>query len=127
MDSENIYSKFEEWLLKIIKKERPKKEIIAYNIGIFKTKVSFSLYLMGSKKYDAEDSDWACKQDYFPADRYFDFPKDYAKDKDSHQIENDVLAFSKKFSESLKFKESFLGKAEAVTIGFDDGDLHTIK
>jgi len=126
MDVENVYCEFEGWLEKIIKKEKPKKEIIAYNIGIFQTKVSFSLYLMGTKVYDAEDSDWACKPNYFPADRFYDFPKEYAKGKDSEQIEKDVIDFAKKFSKTIQFKKSFLGKAEALTAGFDDGDLHVI-
>ena len=128
MDSTDVYTKFEAWMLGILKKEKPSKEILGYNIGIFETTVGgYTVYLMGAKKFDAEDSDWACKPNYFPADRYFDFPKEYAKANDRDTIEENILSFSRKFAEKEEFKKSFLNKAEGLTVGFDDGDLHTIQ
>jgi hypothetical protein len=56
----------QEWLTRVATSETPPKDVIAYNIGLFKTEDGYSAYLVGSTEYDEDDADWACKEAFSP-------------------------------------------------------------
>jgi hypothetical protein len=65
---------FQEWLTKLSKTEKPDKSIIAYNFGIFETTEGYTVYLIGSKEFEEDDSDWATNEDFVPQLKYFPLP-----------------------------------------------------
>jgi hypothetical protein len=57
---------------KIASKEQPSSDIKALNFGLFQNSEGhYSVYLVGSKEYDPDDQNWACNEDFVPADKYF--------------------------------------------------------
>lgn len=124
----NSQEMFNDWLNKIISNENPDKEIIAFNIGLFETENGYSAYFMGARKYDENDSDWACDfGDFTPQNKYLDLSKTELKELSWDEVQNTIIEFSRKFMKTKAYENSFLQKAIAITIGFDDGDLIRIK
>lgn len=58
------------WILTISKSEQIPEGIKAVNIGLVETENGYTLYMVGSNEYDAEDSDWACNEDFVPENKY---------------------------------------------------------
>lgn len=71
-DSPILSERFSNWIKKIETSDSPNKKIIAFNFGVFESNESYKIYLIGSKKYDTENEDWACNVDYEPKEKYFD-------------------------------------------------------
>jgi hypothetical protein len=120
-----LESDFIWWLRRICSTEIPPDSIIAYNIGLFETAEGYSAYLVGAEHYDEEDSDWACEQAFKPQEQYFPFSADGLGNWEAVQAA--VLVATRAFLMSPDGAMSFLAKAQAVTVGFDDGDLERIK
>ena len=118
---------FNNWLTQICTTEKPAKSIIAYNFGLLETNNGYTVYLIGSKTYDAEDTDWATEEDFVPALRYYELPPSDFKQLKFDVAQNRVKQMVKDFMKTDTYKQSFLAKAKAITIGFDDGDLEKIK
>jgi hypothetical protein len=72
--------------------------------------------------YDDDDGDWATDEVFTPEERYFAFPVEF-KHKSWEQIQELVTEGARAFLSSPKGKASFLAAAQAVSVGFDDGDL----
>lgn len=64
------------WLEVIDRNEIVPNEITALNIGFFETPDGYSLYLIGAAGYDADNDDWACDEDYEPAEKYLPMAKE---------------------------------------------------
>jgi len=96
IDKESTYALFEAWLEEVCASEKPGSDIVAYNFGLFEGENGYMAYLIGSTEYDEEDPDRACNEDFVPKRKYFSAPERQA---------------------------SFLSTAQAITVGFDDGDL----
>lgn len=125
LEKPSLNKKINEWLSGIISREKPTNEIIAYNIGLFQTAHGYTAYLCGAKKYSAEDDDWATEEAFTPKERYFPFPPELAKGMIWKQAEKVTIDAVRAFL--AENPNSFLAKAKAVTVGFDDGDLVRIK
>ncbi len=111
-----------EWLKKIAATEVPPADVVAFNVGLFKSDNGYMAYLTGAKTYDPEDDDWACEEDFTPADRYCAIPAKGA-DETWEQVRDRAIDELRNFLASSEGQASFLARAEAVTVGFDDGDL----
>jgi hypothetical protein len=111
------------WLSRISASETPNPRVIAFNVGIFESESGFQAYLCGSTHYSEDDSDWACEEAFTPSERYFSIPAEFASGKEWLEIQSAVVSATKSFFASPNSQNSFLAKAEAVTAGFDDGDL----
>ena len=74
-DVDQLFERFSNWLMANNEGTLPDSEIVALNFGIFQTKKSYSIYLIGSKSYDPNDDDWACNEDFVPSMKYFEFEK----------------------------------------------------
>lgn len=111
------------WLDRVASSETPLQSIVAYNVGLFETPDGFSAYLIGAASYDSESDDWACDEVFSPTERYLPLPSSkypFA----SWQVALAAVAEAVRSAlESPAVKESFLGRAHAITVGFDDGDL----
>lgn len=124
---------FAGWIDSIIREEKPDKKIIAYGFGIFETpscSSGFAVYLFGAETYDPDDDDWAAGSgDYTPNDElmYLYLPEPEFKNLKWDKVQELVEKEVKKFIASEKFKSSFFERADAIVVGFDDGELVRLK
>lgn len=118
---------FNDWLVKISQTETPEKTIVAYNFGLFETENGYTVYLIGSKEFDKDDSDWALNHDFEPKLKYYPLPEKIYKSLKWEEVLMKVKSQLIDFKKSFHFKKSFFSKAKAITVGFDDGDLERIK
>ena len=113
------------WLSRICSTETPPPSVVAYNVGLFETTEGFSAYLMGAESYDKKNPDWACDEVFTPRERYCPLP---AKEfRGWEQVHEAVVAAVRAFLASEAGSSSFLARCEAVTVGFDGGDLERVK
>ena len=117
----------QDWLFHLCDTERPDKSIVAYNFGLFETENGYSIYLIGSKEFDKNDSDWATNNDFEPNSKYYPLPADEYKSLKWEKVLAKIKTKLKDFTKTEKFKNSFFANAKAITTGFDDGDLERIK
>lgn len=112
------------WLAVINEKEILPDGIIAFNFGLFQNSEGYySVYLIGSKIYDANDDDWAVEEDYRPQPRYLHLKNILQGDMDIQQFSNKMCEIIKSYIASDAFPASILKNAQAITTGFDSGDL----
>jgi hypothetical protein len=116
--------KLEQWIRGIISKEQPSEDIIAYYFGLFESLDHYMIYLSGSTEYDAEDPDWACNDDFTPEDKYLRL-QEY-RGLSWQEVLEKVRIELEAILKTEVLRSSFLGKAKAIAVGFDDGDLVTI-
>lgn len=114
------------WLSRLLTDAPPGSDIVAYNVGLFETEEGYCAYLSGSTKFDSTSDSWALEEAYRPSHREFPFPDDilaFPKWQDA------LSQFQSALSLALKRPElahSVLARAQAVTVGFDDGDLERV-
>lgn len=113
------------WLAKLDKREngRIRDDIIALYIGILEN--GEGVYMTGSKAYDRQDDDWACNEDYAPEDQFYIFKNNYMEQMEWKELLDKVVFAVKKYISSQE--RSPLFKNRVVSVGFDDGDLVTVK
>jgi hypothetical protein len=117
---------FNDWLAQICTTEKPDKSIVAYNFGLFETSNGYTAYLIGSKTYDPEETDWATEVDFAPTLKYYELPSLNFKHLQFDVAQSNIKQMIKEFMKSSIYKQSFFMHAKAITIGFDDGDLEEI-
>lgn len=113
------------WLGRVCSAAGPPASVVAFNIGLFQTKKGFSAYFVGADQYDERNPDWACRESFTPAERYLPLPR--GEHKDWQQVHASVVEAVRAFLDSPAGRDSFLAKAVAVTVGFDDGELERVK
>ncbi|NWJ39497.1 MAG: hypothetical protein HXX12_00830 [Geothrix sp.] len=116
-------ARFGSWLGRISSTEAPNPQVMAFNIGLFESESGFQAYLCGSTHYSVDDNDWACEEAFTPSERYFPIPAAFASGKDWQEIQSAVISATKAYLASSGARDSFLNKANVVTVGFDEGDL----
>ena len=121
IDKESTYALFEARLEEVCASEKPGSDIVAYNFGLFEGENGYMAYLIGSTEYDEEDPDWACNEDFVPKRKYFELPG--SDEADWQEIQAVVETFVRQFISAPERQASFLSTAQAITVGFDDGDL----
>jgi len=124
---EQFYIKIENWISNLSDDNTFTDEIVAINFGLFESEEGFMIHCIGSKIYDQENDDWACNEDFVPQKKYLKIPKELTENKDWYEIQNMFGELLKKYLSSLDYEFSLLNKVEAITYGFDDGDLQKIK
>jgi hypothetical protein len=130
VDSTDLEAEFHGWLGRVCRTEKPPSSIVAYNIGLFQTAdEGYSAYLVGATEFSEEDADWACEgaDSFTPKERYLPLPAKASKGKEWQEVLSSVERVVKSFLTTPSGKSSFLGKATATTVGFDDGDLVRVK
>ena len=124
MSDQQIAEGLDSWLGRIAANEMPPGSVIAYNIGLLQTEDGYSAYLIGANEFDPDDADWACNETFTPNERYFPLP--CTASLDWKAVHTTVANAVRVFLLSANGKASFFAKAEAVTVGFDDGELERI-
>lgn len=108
-----------DWLGRLAETERPPADIVAYHFGLFEGDGSCSVYLVGSREFSDDDDDWIANDDWLAKTKALEIPPG-----DPEKIAEEVADAIGDFLES---GDSFLHKARAVTVGFDDGDLLRVR
>ena len=118
---------FDDWITRLTKNEKPSAEIVAFNFGLFHTDDGYTMYVIGAKKFDDEDPDWATEVDFEPRDKYLEINPDETMDLEWNEVLEKARVTIEQFVSSDKFDNSFIRNARVITTGFDDGDLLRIK
>ncbi|MGE5048813.1 MAG: hypothetical protein ACM3PC_09610 [Deltaproteobacteria bacterium] len=113
------------WLEEVARDEKPPANIVAYNIGLFESPEGYCAYLSGATRYSEEDPEWARDDTYTPVHRYCVLGD--LGGRDSGEVRRSVVESVRSFLGSPVGGASFLARAQAVTVGFDDGDLVPVK
>ncbi|MDQ3799223.1 MAG: hypothetical protein M3384_07225 [Acidobacteriota bacterium] len=124
--SDELYLKFVGWIARINRSESIPADLCAFNFGLIETEKSYSAYLTGAKTFDSENDDWACAEDFVPKEKYFELGDEFAGE-DWRKVEKKFIELLERCIYSTGFSQTFLAKAEAITCGFDDGELFRIK
>ena len=111
-----------DWLRRILVAEAPPPDVVAFNVGLIETENGYAAYLIGSRSFDPGDDDWACNEDFSPTERYCEIGAG-CSDETWEAVRDRVAEELGKFLSTPEAQNSFLGRAKAVTIGFDEGEL----
>ena len=126
-DNMTLNLKFNNWLKRINENEKIDSSIIAFNFGIFESPEGYKIYLIGAKKYDENDEDWATYEDYSPKEKYFPLEINTTDGKDWEEVLKISTDLVTQYVNSDDYKNSIFKNAKAITTGFDEGDLIRIK
>lgn len=128
-DKPKVRAIVRQWILYVDAQETLPDDIVALNFNVWEAMDEdftscYTLELIGSRQYDAEDDDWACEDDFEPKERNCD-----TLQLSSEIPWEDVL---KGMVEVLKELKDELGgislfRVEHITVGFAEGDLVIIK
>jgi hypothetical protein len=96
--------------------------LVAYNFNIAEAPEGFVIEVVGSTYYDPKNADWACEEAW--TSRPYEFLVPYADvGREREPFLANVCASVKEFLAQRPPEAAALLTAEAVTVGFVDGDL----
>ena len=104
----------------------PPTEVIAFNFGLMESDQGFVMYLVGGFEYSEEDDDWACIDMPEKTYRYLRLPDSIQSASWEQVLEQSYATLKELESEGI-FKHNMLRNAQALTTGFDDGELIKIR
>jgi hypothetical protein len=119
----SLIPEIDNWLAKIQNSPEPPAEIIAYYFGLFEAKGFYVLYLIGSAEFDADDDDWKYEIGYEPAPKYLHLQGPDWKGLKPAVVLEKVATHLKN---SPQLSTGIFANAEAIAVGFDDGDLEIV-
>jgi hypothetical protein len=123
----NFPEEFENWLASAFAVDVP-DTVVAYSFNIFEIDSSDAKYgieLIGASEFDADNMDWACDEAWVPNPRALSIPLAFANGDwkaclvSAKQLVHRSLGSASRASTKIM-------TAEAVAIGFVDGDLELI-
>ncbi|MBU2709209.1 hypothetical protein KCM76_24655 [Zooshikella marina] len=114
---------FIDWLDGQLNEKIP-DEITAFNINIYES--PFNIEIVGSSKFDPEDEDWACNENWIPRNRKMSVSSSLFGDSWEEAQEN-IIAMAKKYLQSNSKNVNKLKAAKAFAIGFVDGNLSYVQ
>ena len=127
IDQKILYVEFDAWLRKICLMDYPEPEIIAYYLGLFESSTGgVTAYLIGSKEFDEEDEDWACNDDFVPQPKLKYLHLRGTEAMNWMEVQSMVASMMKKFLKDPVHENCFLNQAEAIAVGFDEGNLEIV-
>lgn len=117
----------QEWFFKLCDTEKPKKDVIAYNFGLFGSDNCYAIHLVDSIQYEKDDRDTARKNEPDASVSYYPLSKSEYEALEWKQVLNKIKSQLEEFVKTERFKNSYLAKAKIITMRFDDGDLLSLK
>jgi hypothetical protein len=114
------------WLGRLLVAQPPPPNIVAFNVGLFETQDGYCAYLSGATRFDASSDNWALEDAYAPSQREFPIPKSLYSFSSWEDALSQVQGAVKRALGHTVLKQSALARAQAVTVGFDDGDLERV-
>lgn len=115
------------WIQRIAEQEQVPTDIIAFNFGMFESENGYTVYLIGSKEYDANDDDWACNDDFEPKEKYLELSCQRVRDMAWEEFQNSVILTIADCIGNADEHIANLFDNRIITAGFDDGNQTRIK
>lgn len=118
-----MYKELEKWLNTILSGAIP-DDVAAFNFNLSEESgCTWSMELVGTERFDAEDEDWACDEitDFGSRDN----PLRWHKKAAWNQVLNDAVSAVKEYLDKGKYASVFKSR-KGVGIGFVDGDLEIV-
>jgi len=127
-DKEKVKDIVRQWLFFIESRETLPQDIVALNFNVWEAaeengESCYTLELIGSKQYDAQNDDWACEEDFEPNQRNCDALQ-LSSEIPWEEVLKDMVGVLKELKKELKGINLF--RVEHITVGFSDGDLEVI-
>jgi hypothetical protein len=113
------FKTLEEWLFAICDKEKPKKTISTYRLGLFEGEDDYTLCFTGTNTYEASPDHTSTRIDFAPADMYFTLPQSKYKGLKREQVLERLTSQVKEFTTTDKFKHSFLSEAKSIVVDWN--------
>lgn len=126
IEKDEIKNRIRLWIDRISNQNKIPLDIKAFNFGLIESEKGHQLYLIGTKKYDLLDDDWACKEDFAPNEKYLNLETD-SKKWNSDEIQSIVKSGIEQIIKTRTSPLTFVHKAEYLTTGFDNGTLLKIE
>ncbi|WP_272991198.1 hypothetical protein [Spongiibacter tropicus] len=98
--------------------------IVAFNINIYEC--PFSIEVIGSSEFAADDEDWACNEDWAPKSRTISVSTKIFGNS-WEEAQSTILAMAKQYFHSSSKNAHKLKAAKAFAVGFVDGDLSYVQ
>ena len=118
-----MLNSFTDWMTDSLSSELP-NGIVAFNLNLYEDNDSFHVQLIGASTFNEADSDWACDEIFSTEESLFSV---------SHTITGNTWQDGLSFIKNLLIqyldngeKSSILRSAQAVAIGFVDGDIEIV-
>ena len=113
---------FETWLVSVLPDRMP-ADVRAFCFNISQTIDSFVVEVIGSSLYDPADGDWACEETWTCRPAKSELPFASVGNEWERVLDLVVQLVSSVLHTSTAPRIESLRKAEAVAVGFVDGDL----
>jgi len=126
MEGMSLDAQLSNWLGQLLAAQPPPSNIVAFNIGLFETPDGYCAYLSGATRFDASSDNWALEDAYSPSQREFPLPQSLYSFSSWQDALSQVHGALKRALGHAPIKQSPLLHAQAVTVGFDDGDLERV-
>ena len=121
---EVLSEKINNWLQEIADTDKIPETVKAIYIGIFEGENTYHLHIAGSNEFTPQSSDWTCNEDFEPQDKYFDSCiKNTEVNWDAFL--NLIVGVIKQYITDNPM--SYLVMSKHVAVGFDDGDIVSVK
>src|SRR5574344_1595957 len=124
-NAKSLESEIFHWLVNLAQKNNIPEDITALNFGMFESDKGYCIYLTGSKFYDENDDDWACKIDFEPKNKYLTPTSKTVRQMDWQEFQTQVIPIITKCIETNGLVRNWIAN-RIVTAGFDDGELTKI-
>jgi len=120
-----LQSEFHAWLDGALREPIP-LTVIAFCFNLAERALGpWCIEVVGSDIYSADDSDWACEESFRPASGSLSLPKSVVGDTWEPALEH-TKRLVQAYLDRPSAGSAILLRAQAVAVGFVDGDLHTV-
>jgi hypothetical protein len=119
----DLFKDFSEWLDKVLE-ENNLDSVIAFNFNLYEGIDEYHIQLIGSDKFDVDDSDWACYEIFTTEENIFRIDSKYTGEEWYGALDFCIKIVTE-YLKNGKNKDRLLEKRGAG-IGFVDGDLYII-
>jgi hypothetical protein len=122
-DGPTLAGAFRDWADRALTNRVP-DEVRAFSFNLYEHVDAFAMELIGCSRYDAQDQEWACRELFAYRDPLFEMPHSLV----GHEWRQGLEFGLTLVREYLRSRSPGhrLCRAEAVTVGFVDGDLHLV-
>ena len=115
-----LEASFAAWLGKTLSQPMP-GGLRAFNFNLSEAFQKFEVDLIGSNHYDPDNPDWVCEEIFISQPRFFDLPHATVGNR-WQDVQKLVARFVIDYIRAAPISSPLLS-AEAVTVGFVDGEL----
>ena len=115
------YESFENWLNETLNQDIP-AEVVAFNFNLYEdTGNAWSMELVGTRTYDADDEDWACDEVFDNRETPLRWQENASWQSITDKVENLIKTYLDQGKYGAKMKTY-----RAVAVGFVDENLSIV-